>query len=255
MAAGRGRDLRAARAVDELKSSFVAAVSHELRTPLALIRGYVESVLHLELEPEAQRRFIVRIGQAADRLGELVGEILDTAHLESDRLALRRERIALAEVVGSLTADLAELPGTPPVAIDVPADLPSVDADPARITQVLSNLVANAAKYGGGQEARITVRARHSGRTVVVTVEDLGSGIAADERAHVFERFYRGGRVRQTSTPGSGLGLYVCQRLVEAHGGRIWLDDPPVGTSISFSLPVAATGGRRRTSCPGKVRP
>jgi signal transduction histidine kinase len=242
------RDLRAARAIDELKSSFVAAVSHELRTPLALIRGYVESVLHLELEPEAQRRFIVRIGQAADRLSELVGEILDTAHLESDRLALRRERVELAEVVGSLTADLAELPGTPPVAVDVPADLPRVDADPARLTQVLANLVANAAKYGGGKDARITVRARHSGRTVVVTVEDLGAGIAADERAHVFERFYRGGRVRQTSTPGSGLGLYVCQRLVEAHGGHIWLDDPPVGTSVSFSLPVAAIGGRRRTA-------
>ncbi|HXQ95731.1 MAG TPA: ATP-binding protein, partial [Candidatus Acidoferrales bacterium] len=99
----------------------------------------------------------------------------------------------------------------------------------------------------GGTGGRISIRASQRDRRVVVSVEDEGVGIDPAEREEVFERFYRGRQARTGNTPGSGLGLYVCRRLVEAHGGEIWVDDRERGTSISFTLPAAATSRTRRT--------
>ena len=239
-------DLRASRALDELRSSFVAAVSHDLRTPLALITAYVDTLLGLDLDEETRHRSVEGIGKAAERLTSLVNEILDVAHLESDRIAVRREPASIAAIVLRVASEFADAPGMPPIEVSVPPDLPPVDVDADRIAQVLDNLVANAAKYGGAV-APITIRAaRHEGG-VVVSVEDEGTGIGPSERERVFERFYRGHQARGGGTPGSGLGLYVCRRLVEAHGGSIWVDDREHGTSISFTLPLAAPARARRT--------
>ncbi len=239
-------DLRAARALDELRSSFVAAVSHDLRTPLALISAYVDTLLGLDLDEAARRRSVEGIGKAATRLTALVNEILDVAHLESDRIALRRRSTPLGTLVAQVAADFADAPGMPPIELAVPEDLPAVHVDADRIAQVLSNLLTNAAKYGG-VAGPIVVRARPGDRSVVVSVEDGGDGIDAAEREQVFERFYRGRRAQRGSVPGSGLGLYVCRRLVEAHGGRIWVDERESGTSISFTLPVTAAARPRRS--------
>ena len=237
-------DLRAARALDELRSSFVAAVSHDLRTPLALITAYVDTLLGLDLDEATRRRSVEGIGKAAEHLTSLVNEILDVAHLESDRIALRREPASISAIVSRVAAEFGDAPGMPPIEVSVPPDLPPVDVDADRIAQVLDNLVANAAKYGGAV-APITIRAGRRDGAVVVSVEDQGEGIEPSERDRVFERFYRGRQVRGGSAPGSGLGLYVCRRLVEAHGGSIWVDDRDHGTSISFTLPLAtSTRGR-----------
>lgn len=243
------RDLRPARALDELKSSFVAAVSHELRTPLALISGYTQSLLHLGLDPETSRRYLERIGEAADRLTELVGQILDISHLESDRLSIHRAPVALDEILGSFAAEMAVLPAAPPVEFVIAAGLPLVEVDAIRIRQVLMNLATNTMKYGG-RGASIQIQARRLDRaTVIVTVADDGVGIDPSERDHVFERFYRGRSVRESRITGSGLGLHLCRRLIEAQGGWIRLDPTTRGTSISFGLPVARvreTAERRR---------
>ena len=239
-------DLRASRALDELRSSFVAAVSHDLRTPLALITAYVDTLLGLDLDEETRHRSVEGIGKAAERLTSLVNEILDVAHLESDRIAVRREPASISAIISRVASEFGDAPGMPPIEVSVPSDLPPVHVDADRIAQVLDNLVANAAKYGGAV-APITIRAaRHEGG-VVVSVEDEGTGISPSERERVFERFYRGRQARGGGTPGSGLGLYVCRRLVEAHGGSIWVDDREHGTSISFTLPVAAPVRARRT--------
>ncbi len=233
------RDLRPARALDELKSSFVAAVSHELRTPLALISGYTQSLLHLGLDPETSRSYVQRIGEAADRLTELVDQILDISHLESDRLSIHPMPVALDEILGSFAAEMAVLPGSPPIELAVAAGLPLVEVDPTRIRQVLMNLGTNTMKYGG-PGASIRIEARRFGRTaVIVTVADDGVGIEPGERDHVFERFYRGRNVRESRITGSGLGLHLCRRLIEAQGGWIRLDPTTRGVSISFGLPVA----------------
>ncbi len=232
------RDLRVTRALDALKSSFVATISHELRTPLALISGHSQSLLHLDLDAPASRHHLERIGDAVDRLGALVDEVIDVSRLESDQLQLDRAPVDLERLLRAFVAEQAELAGTPaPIRLDVPA-LPKVDVDARRIRQVLANLAANTQKYAG-PGVSITIRARHQPPdSVLVTFADDGEGIEASERAHVFDRFFRGGRVRESRIPGSGLGLYVCRRLVEAHGGWIRLDTTRRGMSVTFRLPV-----------------
>ncbi|HEX8939898.1 MAG TPA: HAMP domain-containing sensor histidine kinase [Candidatus Limnocylindrales bacterium] len=244
------RDLRLERAVDELKSSFVAAVSHELRTPLALISGYAQSLLRLDLEPEERRRFVERIDRTADRLTGLVDQLLDTAYLESDRLSVDRRPTTLPAILGPVLDEVAETPGTPPVRLALPADLPPVYVDPVRIGQVLANLLGNARKYGGPSPV-VVVRARREDGSIIVTVEDDGPGIDAVDRDHIFDRFYRGRGARASGQAGSGLGLYLCRRLVEAHGGSIWLEQVERGTAVSFSLPLAAD---RWETAPGAAR-
>jgi two-component system sensor histidine kinase ResE len=247
------RDLRADRALDELKSSFVATISHELRTPLALISGHAQSLLHLDLDAEARRRHLVQIGDAVERLATLVDEVMDISHLESDGLSLHRRPVDLAGVLGSFAAEQAELPGAPPVTLDLVPDLPPVDADPARLRQVLANLAANTAKYAG-RGARISIRARRPDPAMaVVTFADNGRGIPPDERENAFQRFFRGRAVRESRIPGSGLGLYICRRVIEAHGGWIRLDATTRGTSISFGLPVASPRRRRTSPASGQV--
>ncbi|MGC8633100.1 MAG: sensor histidine kinase [Candidatus Limnocylindrales bacterium] len=231
-------DLRGTRALEELRTSFVAAVSHDLRTPLALIRAYVDTLLGMDLDAVARRRAVEGIGKATERLTALVDEILDVAHLEGDRIALRREPTSLASIAARVAAEFGDAPGVTPIELRVPPDLPPADVDADRIAQVLGNLVSNAAKYSQSS-GPITIRASRRDRELVMSVEDDGEGIDPSERDQVFERFYRGRRARGSTAPGSGLGLYVCRRLVEAHGGTIWLDDRARGTSISFTLPLA----------------
>jgi len=245
------RDLRSDRALDDLKSSFVATISHELRTPLALISGHAQSLLHLDLDADARRRHLVQIGTAVERLTTLVDEVMDISHLESDGLALHRRPIDLAGILRAFAAEQADLPGAPPVTLDLADDLPMVDADPARLHQVLANLAANTTKYAG-RGAAVTIRARRPDpATAVVTFADNGRGIPPDEQGNAFKRFFRGRSVRESRIPGSGLGLYICRRLIEAHGGWIRLDATTRGTSISFALPAARSPRRSRGSRAG----
>lgn len=231
------RDLRVTRSLDALKSSFVATISHELRTPLALISGHSQSLLHLGLDAPTSRHHLERIGDAVDRLGSLVDDVIDVSRLESDQLLLDRAPVDLQALLRAFAAEQGELPGVPSITLDVPA-LPQVDVDARRIRQVMANLAANTQKYAG-TGASITIRARHlPPDSVVVTFADDGEGIDSAERAQVFDRFFRGERVRESRLPGSGLGLYLCRRLVEAHGGWIRLDMARRGMSISFRLPV-----------------
>lgn len=241
------RDLRAGHAIDELKSSFVAAVSHELRTPLALISGYAQSLLELDLDEVARRRFIERVDGTANRMRGLVDQLLDVATLESDRLAVDPRRIPLRPLLNSIIDEVAEMPGSLAVSLSVPPDLPPVYADPIRIGQVVANLLDNARKYGKAG-SMVTVRVRRAEDQAIVTVDNDGPEIAPDERESVFERFYRGRDARSSGTPGIGLGLHLSRRLVEAHGGHIGLEDRPGGTCVSLTLPLALEGWATRGS-------
>lgn len=239
------RDLRAGHAIDELKSSFVAAVSHELRTPLALISGYAQSLLELDLDEIPRRRFVERIDGTANRMRELVDQLLDVATLESDRLAVDPRQIPLRSLLKSIIDDVAEMPGSLAVRLSVPPDLPPVYADPTRIGQVVANLLDNARKYGT-PGSMVSIRARRADDQAVVTVDNDGPEIAPEERESIFERFYRGRDARSSGTPGIGLGLHLSRRLVEAHGGQLRLEERTGGTCISLTLPLALEGWTRR---------
>ena len=235
------RDISAVKALDELREGFVATVSHELRTPLALIRGYAETLLHLELDPDEQHRYLERIDEASGRLAALVDQVLDVTHLQADPLILDRAPTTFASIVARLRGELDVAGGAERLVADLPADLPPVEVDVVRVGQVLSNLVGNARKYAP-DGSPIVVGAAVDGPWLAVTVDDAGVGIPEEERGLVTEPFHRAWNVRESRIPGTGLGLFICRRLVEAHGGRLDVMDRPdgrPGTRVRFTLPLA----------------
>ena len=234
------RDISAVKALDDLRAGFVAMVSHELRTPLALMKGYTDSILHLELDARTQRDFVERLDQITSRLTKLVNDILDVTHLEADPLVLERAPLRIGALVDRLRADLAVARRSDRLYVDVAPGLPPVDADGARVLQVLQNLVENALKYAP-EGTPVRIGARSDDRMVIVSVEDEGVGIPDADRTLIFEPFHRGRNARESTVPGTGLGLHISRRLVEAHGGRLWIEERPdgrAGTRASFSLPL-----------------
>ena len=237
-AIGRGlllRDVTRERELDEFKSALLAAVGHELRTPLAAIKGYASTLLQEDVTwPLAdQRHFLHTISGEADRLAQLVSNLLDLSRQEAGLLLLNREPVRVQELVAK-TIERLNLAGAT-LSLYIPDDLPAVHADGARIEVVLHNLVTNALTYG---EDEVEIRAERRGKSVVLSVADNGPGIAADELPHVFERFYRAQHGRQQHSGGTGLGLAICKAFVEAHGSSIWAESNAEGTTFAFSLPL-----------------
>ena len=245
------RDMSAVHALEELREGFVATVSHELRTPLALIRGYAETLLHLPLEPAQQRLYVERIDEATARLGALVDQVLDVTHLQADPLILDRRSTTLAALVARLRGDLEISGQAERLVVLAPDDLPAIDVDIVRVGQVLENLVGNALKYAadGGP---VVLDAGVDDGWLAVSVEDEGIGIPDSDRALVMEPFHRAWNVRESRIPGTGLGLYICRRLVEAHGGELTIGDRTdgrPGTRVRITLPLAdAPSDPRRTA-------
>lgn len=240
-AIGRGlllRDVTRERELDELKTTLLAAVGHELRTPLAAIKGHASTLLQEDVtwSHADQRHFLSTISGEADRLAQLVSNLLDLSRQEAGLLLLNRGPARLQDLVDKVV-ERAERPGVR-ISSLIPADLPLVDIDSARIEVALRNLVANALVYGDG-EVRITARKQED--LVMVSVSDDGPGIDQDELPHIFERFYRARHGRQKHSGGTGLGLTICRAFVEAHGTTIWAESDGQCTTISFSLPCVSS--------------
>ena len=236
---GRGlllRDVTRERELDEFKSTLLAAVGHELRTPLAAIKGHASTLLQKDVSwsLDDQHHFLQTISSEADRLAQLVSNLLDLSRQEAGLLLLNRVPVKLQDLIRKVIGSLKRPEMT--LVASLPDNLPLVDVDRARVEVVLQNLVANALVYGDG-EVRIT--ARRQDNLLVVSVSDNGPGIATDELPHVFERFYRARYGRQHHSGGTGLGLTICRAFVEAHGTTIWAESTAYGTTISFSLPCA----------------
>jgi PAS domain S-box-containing protein len=230
----------AAEEANELKLRFLAMISHELRTPLTSIKGFASTLLapDVEWQPESQREFVAIMDEEADKLTDLVEQLLDVSRLQAGTLRISPQTRQVTDALNVAMAQLQTITVNHQFLLDVPTDLPPVTMDSQRIAQVVVNLVANAAKFSP-PHSRITVAARRQGQTVQIDVSDEGDGIAQKDRAWVFEAFRqaerRGGRQR-----GAGLGLAICKGLVEAHGGKIWIQDAAAsGTTISFTLNIA----------------
>jgi len=237
---GRGlllRDMTRERELDEFKTTLLAAVGHELRTPLAAIKGHASTLLQEDVtwSPADQRHFLQTISGEADRLAQLVSNLLDLSRQEAGLLSLNRVPARVLDLVAKTIERLSSQGVT--IAMHIPDKLPLVNVDSARIEVVLHNLVANALVYGEG-EVRITAERRDDG--IVVSVADNGTGIAPDELPHVFERFYRARHGHQKHSGGTGLGLTICKAFIEAHGGVIWAESSVRGVTISFSLPLVS---------------
>jgi PAS domain S-box-containing protein len=240
-AIGRGlllRDVTREYELNEFKMTLLAAVGHEVRTPLAAIKGHASTLLREDVTWSLmdQRHFLQTISGEADRLAQLVSNLLDLSRQEAGLLLLHCEPARIQDLVAQ-TIERLEHPGVT-IAGHLPDDLPLVNVDRARMEVVLHNLVANALVYGG-DDVRVTAEQRD--KMLVVAVSDNGPGIASGELPHVFERFYRARHGRQQRSGGTGLGLTICKAFIEAHGGSIWAESSERGATISFSLPLASS--------------
>ncbi|MTD44986.1 response regulator [Conexibacter sp. W3-3-2] len=239
------RDVSERARLERLKSEFVATASHELRSPLTSIKGFVELLASGEDLQPRQREFLDIVLVSTNRLVDLVNDLLDVARVEAGRLEIHRRPTALHEVVQEVTTLFGPRLATKRqrLSVDVPEDLPRAHADPARVRQILTNLLTNAHLYtqeGGA----ISITGRADGRSAVrFDVADDGRGMSREEIATVFDRFVRVGGEGDRTT-GSGLGLSIVKSLVDLHEGRVDVESAPgVGTTFSVRLPVSSAVG------------
>jgi PAS domain S-box-containing protein len=233
----------AAEKANLLKLQFLAMISHELRTPLTSIKGFVTTLLaeDITLDNHSQDRYLRIIDEEADRLRELVEDLLDLSQVQAGVLMINPQEQALVTIVDRVKAQLYTLARSHELSIYLPEDLPSIKADTHRIGQVITNLVSNAAKYSPAK-TQIKITAEAYDGMVHVNVADQGEGIAPQDRELVFEAFRQADRKRNRYIKGAGLGLAICKGLIEAHGGQIWIQNQEMpGTTITFTIPVANT--------------
>lgn len=224
---------------EKLRQNMVADAAHELRTPLSNIRGYLEAIRDGIKKPDADT--IRSLDEEARLLSRLVDDLQGLSLAEAGELKLdcQAEDITklIEQIVAAVRAQTAAKGVS--VSIDVSDKLPPVNIDSHRISQVLSNLLENAVAHTAKEET-VTVTAKHQGKWVEVTVTDTGEGIPAEDLPNIFERFYRVDKSRTRATGGSGLGLTIAKRLVEAHGGKIEAhSEPGKGSRLTFTLPVS----------------
>lgn len=233
---GRGR----AR-LDRDRSDLVAAVAHELRSPLTGVKGFVQAILNRwdKLNDDQKKLMLTTVNHDADRLSRLITELLDVARIDTGRLSLYPRSSSVPVLVGRIVTSVVA-GTTREVVTDLPEDLPEIFVDPDKFTQVLTNLVENGLRHGDGvvtvTARRLPPHAAYDG--VLLTVDDEGVGIPVAIRQRVFTKFWKHG-VRG----GSGLGMYIANGLVRAHGGDIEIGDAPTGGArISLAWPA---GDRR----------
>ncbi len=231
------RDITKFRTAEEIKNTFVSVISHELKTPVALIKGYVSTLRREDAswDKEVVKDSLAVIEEEADRLTTMIEDLLDASRLQAGGLRLNLADISIPALARRLAERFRTQIGQHTISVDFPEKYPVVLADESRIEQVIANLISNAIKYAAGGEIRISGQVRAG--QVIVCVSDEGPGIAPEDIPFVFERFYRSSDAAK-QTKGAGLGLYLARAIVEAHGGRIWVDPQPnSGARICFSMP------------------
>jgi signal transduction histidine kinase len=250
---------RRAQRLAQQQMEFVAGVSHELRTPVAVIRSAAENLAQGVVGGDRVRRYGETIGSEARRLGEMVERVLQYAGIESGLGLGSRVTLSPQEILeAALLSVIARADGEPTVHREIAADLPPVTGDGPALRSAVENLIANAIKYGGADRF-VGLKAEHArerGRSEVrITVSDHGAGIPAAELPHIFDPFYRGADATARQVHGSGLGLSLVKRIVNAHGGRVWVTTRAgVGTSFTIALPSAEPDARQGRLA-GEVRP
>ena len=232
-------DLTQRKEVDRLKDEFISMVSHELRTPLHHIKGFATTLLQTDVEWDTatQRDFLESINREADRLTDLVEKTLHLSRLEAEGLPMEREWYQVNDLVDGALQRRHNLIADRPVSLCLSPDLPALFVDGREIEVVLMNLIENAVKYSD-PGTPITLSVERQNNQVVFSVADQGIGIPAEHQDRIFERFYRV-EVEERRVAGTGLGLAICKRIVEAHGGRIWVESTPgIGSCFYFSLAI-----------------
>ena len=221
--------------VEEARRQLVAAASHDLRTPLASLRLLVEAIDDGVATGETRDRYLAEIRTHVGVLSDLVDDLFELSRIEAGDISWTMRQVELGELIGDTVAAMrvpAEQRGVR-IAAELPAGAVVAEANAEKVQRVLFNLIQNAIRHTPA-DGSVTVRARPAAGGVEVEVADEGEGIAPTDGPHVFDAFYRGDAARVEE--GAGLGLAISRAIVEAHGGKIWLEDGSPGTKVHFTL-------------------
>ncbi len=241
-------NLEAERRLDRLQEDFIATVSHELLTPLGFIKGYATTLLREDInwDPETRHEFLSIIDEEADRLRELIENLMDSSRLQAGTLRMSFQPIRLDTFLKDMTLRAASRQDDLKVSLDVRFPGIQIHADPTRLAQVFDNLISNAVKYAPGSPIQVALDKRD--RQALIEVRDAGPGIAPEHLKNLFKRFYRAPS-NNVTVRGTGLGLFICRRIIQAHGGEISAEsEPGVGTVFNIRLPLERTINRESIS-------
>jgi len=233
------RDITRFREAEEMKSTFVSVISHELKSPVSIIKGYADTLRREDAhwDEETLRQGLAVIAEESDRLNRLIDNLLDASRLQASAFKLEFSYVQLDKLAEKVVEDFRTQSSEHMFTLDFPSDFPTVRGDVERLRQVLTNLLSNAIKYSprGGL---IRTGGWADDDWVYIYVADEGIGIPKSEQERIFERFYRAESPLTRRTEGAGLGLYLCKEVVEAHGGKIWVQsEPGKGAKFIFKLP------------------
>jgi len=232
------RDITERIEAEQIKDEFVGMVSHELKTPLTVIIGALSVAAEEGISEEQRKELFEDAMSSAVGMATIVENLLELSRHQSNRLSLKAEQTDVGQVAGEVAQKLRPTSTIHHLSVDVPKSCPAITVDRVRIERVLYNLVENAIKYSpeGGE---IKIFARCENGHVVIGVSDQGIGISADDRSRLFQSFERLEGKEQRKVPGLGLGLRVCRIIIEAHGGKIWVESAPgKGSTFYFTLPI-----------------
>ncbi|MGQ9627566.1 MAG: sensor histidine kinase [Anaerolineae bacterium] len=225
------------------EAEFVSVVSHELRTPLTSIKGYADMLMSGMAGEvnDTQKKFLRIIRANAERLSNLVSDLLDIVRLEAGQVKLNLQPLNLGELISETALSVEEHIQEKglELSLSIPPEVPPVLADRERISQAIKHLLNNAWQYtpAGG---KISVSLNSGGGELLVRISDTGIGISSEDRARLFTRFFRADHPLVRERSGAGLGLSLVKSIVELHGGKIWVEsEPDAGSTFSFTLPLA----------------
>jgi PAS domain S-box-containing protein len=234
---GTVQEITERKKIDTMKDEFIGMVSHEIKTPITVIMGSIHVAMTEGVTREEVRDMMTSAASSAESLASIVDNLLELSRAQANRLMIRRERVDIAEVARQVMRNMERKSAIHRFIVDFPPALPQVSAERVRVERVLSNLIDNAMKYSpkGGD---VTVFAQREDGCLAVGVKDQGVGISSEDQMRLFKPFER---LEATNTIGGvGLGLNVCRHLIEAHGGRIWVEsEPGKGATFLFTLPYA----------------
>ena len=229
------RDISKFKEADELKNTFISTISHELKTPVAIIKGYA-STLNLDgadWDQNVIKESLSVIEEEADRLTVMINDLLDASRLNSGSLKLYRTDIFIPELCSAVRKHMLNQCAGRDIILDFPDDYPVISADEDRIRQVIMNLISNAVKYA--PQGDITIKGTVQNNYACISIIDEGPGLSAEDLKHVFERFYRSKKT-SNSVKGTGLGLFLCKAIAEAHNGRITVANREDRSGAVFTL-------------------
>lgn len=237
--AAKADAVREAREAERMRSELMATLSHELRLPLSAIKGYSTALLLDEVawSEDKQTEFLRRIDEESDNMQVMITDILDSSLIEVDQLTIDPDPVRLHHVANEVSTEMQRRTDRHHIVVDLSADFPIVAADSHWIKQAFRNILDNAVKYSpdGGL---IVIQGEERSSDVVVSVADQGIGISPENMIPLFEKYFRVKSSSAVHVPGMGLGLPIARAIVEAHGGRIWVESKEgQGTMLSFSLP------------------